>query len=426
MMVIRKSSKFTALLIVLLMTLGLSGCSKTTTPAQKDQKPERDHILIGRVNPTTGIIAGFGEGTPGIEEKAIEAINKEGGIFITEYNKKLPIKLITVDSESNSTKASEAASKLILQDKVDLLIGAHTPMTVNPVSAVAERYKVPSITVDNPVEVWLEGGPYKWTFHAGFTVAAMTDVYVDIWDIASTNKKVGLMFDNQDGSSISAPAKAKAIARGYSVVDPDLIPVGTKDFTSTIDKFKREGVEIIVGNMNLPDFATAWKQFQQRGYLPKVVTMGRAVLFPSDMAALGELGEGLASETWWSENHPFKSSLTGQTAIELGKAYTEASGKQPSAVTGFKHAAMEIAIDSLKRAQTLDKDKLREAIKATNLDTVIGHIQYNDKNYSETPLVGGQWIKGKTWPWEKITITNKLAPSIPLSKESMINIPGSK
>ena len=62
-----------------------------------------------------------------IESQALPAINKDGGIYIEEYKKKLPVKIIWADSESNPTKASEVASKLVLTDKVDLLVGAWTP-----------------------------------------------------------------------------------------------------------------------------------------------------------------------------------------------------------------------------------------------------------------------------------------------------------
>ena len=77
---------------------------------------------------------------------------------------------------------------------------------------------------------------------------------------------------------------------------------------------------------------------------------------------------------------------------------------------GYKYAAFEIVADVLKRAQSLDKAKIRDAIAATNMNTMVGPIKYNDKNYAKTPLVGGQWVKGKKWPWEMLITYNKLYP----------------
>ena len=63
-----------------------------------------------------------------------------------------------------------------------------------------------------------------------------------------------------------------------------------------------------------PDFTTFWKQALQQGFKPKVASIGKAILFPVAVEALGKDGNNLSSEVWWSPNHPFKSSLTGMSA----------------------------------------------------------------------------------------------------------------
>ena len=69
---------------------------------------DRDHILIGRPNPSTGPLAAFGEGTPWADEIAVNEINEAGGILIEKLGKKLPIKIKTVDTQSNPTGAVDA------------------------------------------------------------------------------------------------------------------------------------------------------------------------------------------------------------------------------------------------------------------------------------------------------------------------------
>ena len=76
-----------------------------------------------------------------------------------------------------------------------------------------------------------------------------------------------------------------------------------------------------------PDFSTFWSQAAQQGFHPKVVTIGKALLFPSVINSLGARGAGLTSEIWWTPNHPFKSGLTGQSARELTDAYTKATNR---------------------------------------------------------------------------------------------------
>ena len=76
-------------------------------------------------------------------------------------------------------------------------------------------------------------------------------------------------------------------------------------------------MEILVGIPIPPDFTTFWTQAKQQGFNPKMVSVAKALLFPESVEALGEIGHNLTTEVWWSPSHPFKSSLTGQSAAEL-------------------------------------------------------------------------------------------------------------
>src|SRR6266496_1202070 len=109
------------------------------------------------------------------------------------------------------------------------------------------------------------------------------------------------------------------------------------DFTSQISAFKAVGAEIVTGNMIPPDFATFWSQAAQQGFKPKIVTVGKATLFPAAVQALGERGSGLTTEVWWSPYHPFKSSLTGQSAAQMCAQWEKQTGKQWTQPMGYKH-----------------------------------------------------------------------------------------
>jgi len=388
----------------------------------------KDTIRIGRVVPLTGYLQDFGKGTPWVEEQAVKAVNDEGGIYIKEYNKKLKLEMVYADSGSNPIKAAEAASRLILNDKVDILIASHTNDTVNPVSATAERYNIPCVTVDAPSNAWLEGGPYKWSFHAFWLSNSQVSVYFDAFDLMPTNKRIGLLAPNDtEGISLAKVLIERAGERGYTVIDPGRFPVGTRDYTEIINKFKDENVELVCGVMMPQDFSVAFRQMHQQGFVPKMACVAKALLFPSSIQALGgDLPLGLMSEVWWSPKHPYKSSITGQTCAELAEAFAEANNVQPTNAIGYKHANIEIVVDALKRAQTLNREDLREAIKDTNLDTIAGHIKFNSQNFSKAKLVVGQWQKGTEYPWEIKIISNKMAPEIPLDDTTIIfPLPGS-
>jgi branched-chain amino acid transport system substrate-binding protein len=377
---------------------------------------KRDYILIGRPNPTSGPISAFGEATPWIDERAVAEINKDGGIFIKEAGKKLPVRIKVVDTESDPSKAADVASKLILQDNVDLMIVLHTPATVNPIGAVCERYQVPCISSDAPIESWLTGGPYKWTFHFHFSVPQIVESFISMWDSVAdkTNRVVGGLWPNDpDGKTYSEMFTQRLKEKGYKVIDPGRFPNGTPDYSSLIEQFKREKVEILTGVQTPPDFASAWRQCFQQGFIPKMSSHGKPILFPSAVQAIGgNLANGLTTCIWWSPSHPFKSSLAGYGAKELCDAWTEKTNRPWTQPLGFKYAVYEVAADVLKRAQTLDRAKVREAIAATDLKTIVGPIKYNKQNFSRTPMVGGQWVKGKKWPWELEIVENNQHPEI--------------
>jgi branched-chain amino acid transport system substrate-binding protein len=388
------------------------GLTSVAKPARAAAKPE--FILVGHPNPSTGPIASFGEASPWADELAIDEINKAGGIMIKEAGKKIPIKLKMVDTASDPTKAADVASKLILNDKVDIMVALHTPDTVNPVTSICERYQVPCVALDAPIEPWLTGGPYKWSFHAFWSVNDVIDVFTGLWGQIQTNKVVGALWPNDpDGKVWAEMFTPKLKERGYKVVDVGRFPYGMQDYSAFINTWKKEKVEIISGVMIPPDWATCWRQCHQQGFIPKAATIGKAILFPSAVEALGgNLPNGLTSEIWWSPSHPFKSSLSGKTPQQLCDEWTAKTNKPWTQPIGFKYAAFELVADALKRAQTLDKNKVREAIAATNLNTIVGPVKYNAQNFSKTPLVGGQWVKGKKWPWDIIVTYNKEHPQI--------------
>jgi branched-chain amino acid transport system substrate-binding protein len=286
---------------------------------------------------------------------------------------------------------------------------------------------MPCVGVGCPIDPWLEGGPYKWSFEAHFSVNAITDTFIGMWDeiAAKTNKVIGVLFPNDaDGIIWTKTFKEKLPKKGYKMVDPGRFPFGTRDFSSMIETFKKEKVEILTAVLIAPDWATAWKQMHQQGFKPKMATIAKALLFPADMEALGgNLANGLTTEIWWSRYHPYKSSLTGETPMQLCDAWTKETGKQWNKPVGLTYGGYEIAFDVIKRAETLDKEKIRDAIAKTNLMTVFGPIKFNEKHYCEIPLVGGQWVKGKGVPWDLEIVYNKLNPQIKKTAEIIFPLP---
>jgi branched-chain amino acid transport system substrate-binding protein len=383
-------------------------------------------LKIGFTAPLTGGLAGFGEANPFIVEgmKALVA----DGIMIG--GKSYAVEIIEKDVQTNSDTAATEAGKLITEDGVDLILAIATPEMINPVADQCEANGVPCLSTLAPWQPYFlgRGGDpavgFNWTYHFFWGADQLVGTFVDMWNTIDTNKVVGILCPNDpDGNALADPNlgyPAGATAAGYTVVDPGRFETANDDFSAIISEFKDQDVEIVVGIPIPPDFATFWTQAKQQDFNPKLVTMAKAVLFSSAVEALGDDGDGLASEIWWTPTHPYVSSLTGASAQQLADEYTANTGKQWTQFVGFVHALFEVCFDVVSRAGSTDKQAIADAAAATQLDTIVGPIQYGaggvPKNVSTTPLVGGQWkqVEGQQFPFDLVVTNNSLAPQIPI------------
>jgi branched-chain amino acid transport system substrate-binding protein len=382
-------------------------------------------IKIGFTAPLTGPLAGFGAAND-FTLKAIGALTKDG---IQLGGKSYAVEFIIKDTQSNSDTAAKEALKLINDDKVDMMIAIATPEMINPVADQCEANGVPCLSTLAPWQPYFfgrKGDPAKgfdWTYHFFWGAGQMVGNFVDMWEsIPGNNKTVALFAPNDPDGNALADAKTGfpggAVAAGYKVIDGGRYNTGTADFSAMIGQFK--GADAVVGIPIPPDFATFWKQARQQGFRPKIATVAKGLLFPEAVEALGDDGDGICTEIWWTPSHPYKSSLTGASAKELGDEYSKVTGKQWTQFVGFVHALMEVALDSVARAGSTDKKKLVDAIAATKLDTMVGPISFNQKelpkNVCPTPLVGGQWQKTAGGPnkFELVITNNKQATNIPI------------
>lgn len=383
-------------------------------------------LRIGHVSPRTGPLAGFAEA----DDYVLSAVQKAFSAGLENNGKAWNVEIISKDSQSNPNRAAEVAADLILGDEVDIIVAASTPDTVNPVADQAEINEVPCITTDCPWQPYffgrngVPGEGFASTYHFFWGLEDVIGAFLDMWGQADIAKTVGGLFPNDADGNAWGHAELglpKPLAgAGYDLVDPGRYQPLSDDFSNQIAAFKAAGCEIVTGNMIPPDFATFWSQAAQQGFNPKVVTIGKALLFPSVIESLGERGDGLSSEVWWSPNHPFSSSLTGASSKALADGYSAQSGRPWTQPIGFKHALFEVVADVVKRAEDLeDPAAIVAAISGTNLDTIVGNVNWSNgpiNNVTKTPLVAGQWQKEGD-AFDLKIVANSAAPNIPQTGE---------
>jgi branched-chain amino acid transport system substrate-binding protein len=385
-------------------------------------------IKLGYVSPQTGPLAAFGEADKFVIDSFLSTTKSMG----------LNYEVVVKDSQSNPNRAAEVAKELIVDDEVNLILVASTPETINPVATTCEAEEMPCISTVAPWQPWFIGQqgnpgdpaswkPFNYTYHFFWGLEDVIAVFTNMWSQIETNKKVGGLFPN-DGDGNAWGDKAVGFPpvlekMGYALTDPGRYQNMTDDFSAQINAFRSGQCEIITGVVIPPDFTTFWNQAKQQGFAPKIASIGKALLFPQTVDALGNTGHNLSSEVWWTPSHPFKSSLTAETSAQVAEAFTKATSRPWTQPIGFAHALFELAVDVMKRAgDPTDSDVVAEAIAATKLDTLVGPIAWDGKNLppfaakniAKTPLVGGQWRLRDGGGYDLVITDNKTAPNIPV------------
>lgn len=405
----------TALCASMLAGCGGGGSNAGGSAAPEASKPAKgnkggDVIKIGYVNPSTGALAGNGEGAQWVIDQIEGYVNGNGGIQVDGENKEIDV--VMYDSESDSSKCSELAQKLIEEDKVDVIVAIQTPETVIPVASTAERYGVPCVAIQAPVDpvaANVAGGTEaQWVFEAFWTIDNVYEVHKALWTAAGygpgNGYKVGLAFANDaDGTAWHNTFIEKLAADGYVAVDPGQYPSGSDDFTALAATFAQEKIDILAGTNIPPDFLKVYKACLSAGVKAGCVTMGKCCLLAGDVAALENdtpgLSNGIMTEVWWTPDYPFSSGLTGISSADLGAAYQADNGRTMPQPAGYAYAGLELAVNAIQTAGTTDKEAVRDALKATDIDTIVGPIKYDKEmlglSYSECVIAGGQWQDGE-------------------------------
>ena len=382
-------------------------------------------IRIGYVSPQSGPLAGFAES---------DAYNIES-FLATQAGQNFEV--IVKDSQSDPNRAAAVAKELIVDDEINLMIVASTPETTNPVATTCEAEGMPVISTKAPWQPWFIGQqgnpgdpaswkPFDFAFHYFWGLEDVIAVFLNMWNQIETNKQVGGLFPNDgDGNAWGDPNVGVGpgfAAQSYMLNDPGRYQNLNDDFSAQINAFKAANCDIVTGVVIPPDFTTFRNQALQQGFNPKIITVAKAILFPQSVEALGEAGHNLSSEVWWSNTHPFTSSLTGQSAADLAADYTAKTSRPWTQPIGFVHSLLEVASNVMGRVSDVtDAEGVAAAIAATDMDTMVGKVAWNGAgvppfaaaNVCKTPLVGGQWRRNADGTFGLVIVDNQTAPNIP-------------
>ncbi|MFQ5915211.1 MAG: amino acid ABC transporter substrate-binding protein [Nitrospinota bacterium] len=361
----------------------------------------KDEVVVGGTLALSGRFSGDVKTFKTLMDNYAAMVNERGGIKIGGKARKLRFKIY--DDNSNPGKARQLYERLITVDKVDLLIGPYSSPITFGASGVAEKHKVPFVAVEaNATALYKRN--FKWLLGVLASGELWSRNYFDMLKAEGKAKTVAFITqDHLHAKDVYNGAVKYAKKVGFNVVFDEVASPKITDFTSAITKMKAAKPDVIHISSFQPFAVTFVKQAVAQGLKPlefHAIHHGKGF-----SSGVGPLGNKVTGEAYW---------MPGMTIgdvkffAELLKRSGFTVGEYPW--SAIRVPAMDVIVDALKRAGTLDRNKVIAALRATDIVTIGGRILFaangsGTMNTIVTQIRGGKyhlvWPKGPGYPTTK-------------------------
>ena len=356
-----------------------------------------DEIVIGASLPLSGPLAGFGSFQQWGYKRAVDEVNKAGGITVD--GQKRPVKLIIRDDKTDPNQTAANTETLISRDHVVAMLGSCTPVLVNAGALVADRAKKPLVTGCDPLEAFKSVRKWNYIWDIFFDEPDLANAELKVVEEsgAKTNKKLAIWHDNgPDGQVVGGklwPEVAKSF--GYEVVQNAEFPVDNQQFTSIIGEAKSKGADVVLVDAITPQAVAIRKQMAAAGYTPKVLNIEKGAEPVQFAEALGKLSDGVLVGGYWDPSFPYPA------ASDLAKAFESETKLSSSQHIADSYGAAQVLLDAIAAAGSIDPEKINAALAKTDKTYVVGPVKFDENHTAKLPIVALQWQGGKTvivWP----------------------------
>jgi branched-chain amino acid transport system substrate-binding protein len=328
-------------------------------------------------------------------DMAVEQINKKGGVKVG--NDTYQLKIVYYDDESDPTKSSKFVEKLIAEDKVDFLLGPYSSGITIPDSLVAQRYKVPMIEGGGASgKIFSRGNKYIFG-----TLPPAGQYFKSTLEMLKTfkpaPKTIAILYaDDKFDVSVAEGTSELANEMGFNVVLHEKYAEAATDFNSILTKIKATGVEVVLVAGHTEESLNFTQQAKELNVSPKLISMTVGPSEADFRKSLGKDAEYIYGVASWSTQMNFIGYLFNDTK-EFVKLFKEKYNYDPDYHNASGIADVAIFKDAIERAGTLDKEKVRAAIAATNLSTIYGRVQFSDNGQIKGTSVVLQILGGEIY-----------------------------
>lgn len=343
----------------------VSGAALFAVPAQAQTT-----VKMGCVLPLTGGSAAVGNQTRAGVIAAVDIFNKNGGVKSLGGAK---LEAVFGDSQSKADVGVAETERLIQRENVAVLCGAFNSAVTFPSTEVAERNKTPWVAVGAVKDEVTERN-FKYTFR--INNKAIYDAREQLDAIALLTKETGksvkrlaLFFEGGDwGRSHAANIRKLVTERGFEIVLDEPAPPNPVDFTSQLLKIRSSKPDALILALYTPDQLLFTRQLaEQRLDIPfGVHSAGGGTEDPSFYKVVDPkmVGYYFVQEDWQVDMLEVNKD---PMLHEIDKRTRDMLGYGMSAYVAQGVSAVYVIADALERSKSADRQKLRDALAATDI-----------------------------------------------------------
>jgi branched-chain amino acid transport system substrate-binding protein len=376
-----------ALLTTAALATAVAGCGERPSASSADSdKPLR----IGISLPLTGDFSQPGTQAKRGYEVWVNMVNAKGGLLGRQVELKI------TDDASNQDTVVADYTRLITQDKVDLLLGTFSSLLNYPASAVAEKNGMLYVEPAGGAPRMFERG-FKYLIYAQpATAPKQADVMLDwVESLPADQRPKTAAYPTQDDpftrpviETLQAGLEALGVRTVYSTVYP---PDAT-NFQTIASALAARKPDLVAQGAVFEDGVGLVRSLKQLGFSPKVLFQTSA---PSNAGQYSDgVGaantEGVFYTVSWNEKA--KTPLNGDFVAAYGKAY---GGETPAEDAADAFAAAQVLQAAVEAVGRIDQKALADWLHANSVDTIHGKLNWDETGAPQSQFLLAQWQGGK-------------------------------
>src|SRR3984893_10905022 len=328
-----------------------------------------------------------------------EQANARGGLAGRQ------IEFVVYDDRSDPATAARLYERLITSDKVDFVISSLGSATAATGSAIAEKHKVVMINGGGAAEAIQQRG-FQYVFQTAARISSYADGVLPLIEKYHVTTLELVSRDYAAARDISKAIKETINGHDVKVVMDEYFPAGTADFSSEIAKGHQLQPDLWIGLLYPSEAIETVRQFHSMNYMPRLF-IANGVSQDDFIAAAGKDAEYALGMSL------YEPSLPSEGNKDFVKTYHEKYNSDPGYYAAFGFVAGTVLEAAVKKAGSIDTEKVREVLTTLKLGTVMGRHEVDPKTYMQIGVRGlvVQVQNGKrevVWPEEFKTAEPKL------------------